>query len=356
MSAAGSRPPASPDAVIDLRSDTVTRPTTAMRRAMAEAEVGDDLYGEDPSVNRLQEVIADLLGTEASLFVPTGTMANQIALQVLTRPGDDVLVSAGAHNMLFESGAAGALAGIQQTVIGTDGTFGPDDITGGYKPDNHNFAPTVAVSFENTHNVGGGIVWDPALMNSAMARARELELATHLDGARLWNAAVATGQSEKELARGFDTVSVCLSKGLGAPVGSLVCGSKERMHRAHRLRKMMGGSMRQSGVLAAAALHALEHHRQRLAQDHDNAAFLAAELNGVDGLSVDRERVHTNIVMVDLDGDRGSADAVAARARAAGLLCHPFGARRIRLVTHLDVARDQCARAVEILADAVSAD
>jgi threonine aldolase len=344
--------------LIDLRSDTVTRPTPAMRRAMAEAEVGDDVYGEDPTVNALQERVAALLGTEAALFVPSGSMANQIAIKVHTQPGDGVLVGGSAHNWMFEAGAAGAISSVQVEVLAGDGRFDAAAVRAAYKPDNHMNAPTRMVSVENTHNMGGGLVWDQDAVRSVVACARELGLATHLDGARLWNAAVATGLPESTLAQGFDTVSVCLSKGLGAPVGSLICGSRALVHKAHRFRKMLGGGMRQAGILAAGGLHAVEHHRARLAEDHANAAFLAAELSRVPGLAIDRGSVHTNIVMVDLvtadggDAPAGGNDARALAGRAAehGLLFHGLSARRMRLVTHLDVDRAACTRAVEILA------
>jgi threonine aldolase len=346
--------------VIDLRSDTVTKPTPAMRRAMAEAEVGDDVYGEDPTVNALQERVAALLGTEAALYVPSGTMANQIAIKVHTQPGDGVLVGGSAHNWLFEAGGAGAISSVQVDVLPGDGRFDAAAVRAAYKPDNHMFAPTRLVSVENTHNMGGGQVWDQDAVREVVSCARELGMATHLDGARLWNAAVATGLPERTLAEGFDTISVCLSKGLGAPVGSLLCGSKALVHRAHRVRKMLGGGMRQAGILAAGGLHAIEHHRARLAEDHANAAFLAAELARVPGLAVDATGVHTNIVMVDVAGDGpeapgrpelGDARELARRAGERGLLFYGMTQRRLRLVTHLDVDREACTRAVEILAE-----
>lgn len=337
--------------MIDLRSDTVTKPTQAMRRAMAEADVGDDVYGEDPTVNLLQERVAELLGKEAALFVPSGTMANQIGIKVHTQPGDEILVGQNAHNWLFEAGAAAVISSVQVTLLPGDGRFAADAIRAAYKANNYHLPPTTMVSVENTHNMGGGVVWDLDEVRKVVSVARELGLATHLDGARLWNAAAATGVPERELAAGFDTVSVCLSKGLGAPVGSLLCGSRGLMHRAHRVRKLLGGGMRQAGILAAAGLHAIEHHRARLAEDHENAAFLAAALGEIPGLTVDRSSVHTNIVMVDIDTDRlGSAALLAQHAKERGLLFNPFSAKRIRLVTHLDVDREACGRAVDILA------
>lgn len=342
-------------AAIDLRSDTVTQPTPAMRRAMADAPVGDDVYGEDPTVNALQERVAALLGKEAALLVPSGSMANQIALKVHTQPGDEVLVGQGAHNWRFESGAAGAIASVQVELLPGDGRFDAAAMRAAYKPEQHIWAPpTRLVSVENTHNMGGGLVWEPDALGAVIGCARELGLATHLDGARLWNAAIRTGLSEARLAEGFDTVSVCLSKGLGAPVGSLLCGSRALVRKAHRVRKMLGGGMRQAGILAAAGLHAIEHHRARLVEDHDNAAFLATELARVPGLAVDPPRVHTNIVMVDLVDENLVAQDLAARAAERGLRFGPMSPRRIRLVTHLDVDRAACTRAVEILAALVT--
>jgi threonine aldolase len=338
---------------IDLRSDTVTRPGPGMRRAMAEAEVGDDVYNEDPTVRRLEERVADLLGAEAALFVPTGTMANQIALRALVRPGDEVMIGAGAHVWMFESGALAALAGAQTQVLPGDGRFTAADVRAAWKPDEFHLSPTTVVAVENTHNMGGGLLWDRADLAAVQAAARELQMSLHLDGARLWNAAIAQGVSERVLAAGFDTVSVCLSKGLGAPAGSLVASTSARVALLRRYRKMYGGGMRQVGVLAAAGHYALDHHRQRLAEDHDNARLLADRLTDVAGLRVDPSRVDTNIVMVDLEGT--SAGAVIRRARERGLRLGAAHATRIRLVTHLDVDRAACLRAVDLLAASVAA-
>ncbi|HWM87075.1 MAG TPA: low-specificity L-threonine aldolase [Kofleriaceae bacterium] len=340
---------------IDLRSDTVTRPTAAMRRAMAEAEVGDDVYGEDPTVNRLEQRVAELLGTEAALFVPSGSMANQIAIQIHTRPGDEVLIGRGSHSFLYESGAASAYGGVQLTVLDGDGRFTAAGVRAAHKPDNHHHPPTRLVMIENTHNMGGGLLWDREEVGQVQAAARELGLALHLDGARLWNAAAAAGRSERELAAGFDSVSVCLSKGLGAPVGSLVAGSRERIQRAHRVRKMMGGGMRQAGILAAAGLYALDQHRARLVEDHENAAFLAGRIADLRGLAVDAGRVDTNIVMVDMEPGLGPAAELTQRARARGLFFGAVAPQRIRLVTHLDVDRAACEAAVDILRGLVAA-
>jgi threonine aldolase len=338
---------------VDLRSDTVTQPSAAMREAISNAAVGDDVYGEDPTVNRLQEVVAQLLGVEAALFVPTGSMANQIAIKIHTQPGDEILAGGGAHSWLFESGATGALAGVQICLLDGDGRFAASEVRKNYKPDNHHYAPTKLVAVENTHNMGGGLVWQRDDLADVLKAAAELELKTHLDGARLWNAALASKASESELAAGFDTISVCLSKGLGAPVGSLLAGSSELMHKAHRVRKMLGGGMRQAGILAAAGLYALEHNRQRMGEDHDNASYLAKELSALQGLDIDLDRVHSNIIMVDVAPECGSAAEIAQRARKQGVLFVSLGPQRFRIVTHLDVNRADCTRAVEVLADVV---
>ena len=336
---------------IDLRSDTVTRPSAAMRAAMAEAEVGDDVFGEDPTINRLQERVAELLGCEAALLVPSGTMANQIAINIHTRPGDEILVGRGAHNWLFETGGAGAISGVQPCLVGDDGRFTGDDVRAQFKADDHHRPPSRLVSVENTHNFGGGRVWQRDALDGVLEAAGALGLATHLDGARLWNAAVATGASEAELAAGFDTVAVCLSKGLGAPVGSLLCGSAALVGDAHRVRKRLGGGMRQAGILAAAGLVALDN-RARLAEDHANARYLAEALAELPGLSVEVDTVDTNIVMVDVAAD--GAAALAARAGERGLRFAALGPARVRLVTHLDVDRAACERAVVIFRELVA--
>ena len=337
--------------LIDLRSDTVTRPGAQMRAAMADAEVGDDVFGEDPTVNRLQDRVAELLAKEAALYVPSGSMANQIAIKIHTDHGDEVHVGRDAHSWLFESGAAGAICGVQPCLLPGDGRFTAADVRAAFKPDNHHHAPTRLVAIENTHNMGGGLIWAPLAVTEVLAVAAELGIATHLDGARLWNVSAATGTDIATLAAGFDTVSVCLSKGLGAPVGSLLCGSRDLVHRAHRVRKMLGGGMRQAGILAAAGLYAIAHNRARLGEDHANAAFMAAALADLDHVNVDLTRVDTNIIMVDLDEAVGSAPELELAARERGVLCVALGPRRLRLVTHLDVDRPACARAVDILTD-----
>lgn len=338
--------------MIDLRSDTVTKPTAAMRRAMHDAEVGDDVYGEDPTARALEERVAALLGKEAARFVPSGTMANQIALLVHCRPGDEVITSEGAHCAFYESGAGAAWAGAQFVVAGAGVVFTPAELDAAAKPDAYWCPRTRLVTLENTHNRGGGRVLPQALVEAVCAHARSRGYATHLDGARLFNASVASGRSVAELAAPFDTVSVCLSKGLGAPVGSLLAGTRAHVTAATRLRKMLGGGMRQVGVLAAAGLYALDHHVARLAEDHANARALADAVRGAGGATADAPE--TNIVMIDLPS-RLAADDVAARARAEGVLVSAFGPRRLRAVTHLDVSRDEVLRAAGVLARAIDA-
>ena len=339
-------------AVVDLRSDTVTRPSGAMRTAMASAEVGDDVYGEDPTVRALEERVADLLGTESALFTPTGTMANQIALRAHTKPGDEVIISRDAHCWRHESGALAANAGVQTYML-PGYTFTGAEVRAAFKGEDPYQAHTRVVAVENSHNMGGGIVWDTAGLAEVTAMAEALGIAAHLDGARLWNAAVASKTTEKALAHGFTSISVCLSKGLGAPVGSVVAGPRDFIRRCHRFRKMHGGGMRQAGILAAAGLYAIENNRARLADDHANARALAEALASAKHVSVDVSRVHTNIVMIDLD--KGTADAMSALAREEGVLLGSAGPHRIRAVTHLDVDRDGVMRAAKIIADIAAA-
>ena len=339
---------------IDLRSDTVTRPSPGMRAAMAAAEVGDDVLGDDPTVARLQERAADLLGQEAALFVPSGTMANQIALKVHCEPGDDVLASEGAHLLWHEVGAAGAIAGVQVRSLGKGGRFSGADVETAFQPGAAIQSPTRLVCVENTHNRAGGAVWSRAAMEDVVRAARRLGVALHLDGARLMNAAAATGETPRALAAGFDTVSLAFSKGLGAPVGSVLAGAGKLVARAQRFRRMMGGGMRQAGILAAAALYALDHNVPRLAEDHANARLIAELLAGLPGLLVDPATVESNIVMVDLGPELPPAAEMVARLGARGVLCFAFGPRRIRLCTHLDVDRAACARAAEAFASAIT--
>jgi threonine aldolase len=331
---------------IDLRSDTVTRPTAAMREAMAAAEVGDDVYGEDPTVNRLQERAAALLGKQAALYVPSGTMANQIALLCHCERGDDVLTGEGSHVVLYESGAGSAWAGVGFTIVGSGGVFDAGQMTAAIKPSEYHSPRTRLVALENTHNRGGGRIFPQADVEAIAEAAHARGLVVHLDGARIWNASVATGTPAAGLAAPADTVSACFSKGLGAPVGSVLAGSSALITRARRFRKMLGGGMRQAGVLAAAALHALDHHVERLAEDHVHARQLADGLSRLPGLIC--APVQTNIVLCDLPGR--AADVFQAAAAARGVLFSAIGPHRVRLVTHLGVASADVAHALEAIA------
>jgi threonine aldolase len=327
---------------IDLRSDTVTKPTPAMRAAMAAAEVGDDVFGDDPTVNALQARIAAMLGKEAALFTPTGTQSNLCGLMSHCQRGDEYIVGQMAHTYRWEGGGAAVLGSIQPQPLAQqpDGSIALADIEANIKPDDAHFAITRLLALENTW---GGKVLPQGYVEQATALARRRGLATHLDGARLFNAAVASGVPVAALAQPFDSVSVCFSKGLGAPAGSALVGSKELIARAHRVRKMLGGGMRQAGVLAAAVLHALDHHVERLADDHANARRLAEGLQGLPGVTV--EMPQTNILFVDLAPEK--AAGVVDRLRGAGVLC--TGLYRLRFVTHLDVSRDDIDQAVRVL-------
>jgi threonine aldolase len=330
------------DALIDLRSDTVTRPTPAMRRVMAAAEVGDDVYGEDPSVNALEERVAGLMGHEAALFVPSGTMGNQIGMRLVCEPGQEVLCDADAHVVTYEMGAAAAIFGIStRTVVSAGGRLDAGALIEQVRPqDNWHLTATAAIAVENTHNRGGGLVQPLEELRRLWDWSRDAHVAVHLDGARLFNASVASGVDLATYGRLADTASVCLSKGLGAPVGSVLVASAERIATARLWRKRLGGGMRQAGVLAAAGLYALDHHLARLAEDHEHAQLLAERL-GVDAASVE-----TNIVI--LDGV--AAPVVAEGAKAQGVLVSQVSPRRIRLVTNLGVDRAGVERAADVLA------
>lgn len=327
--------------IVDLRSDTVTLPTPAMKTAMAAAEVGDDVYGEDPSVNRLQAVAAERLGKEAALFVPSGTMANQIAIRVHTQPGDALIAGANAHLFLYEGGGAAALSGVQPVLL-REGLFGAADVRAAIAPDDAHFARTRLVCIENTHNRSGGRVfpWEDQRAIADLARRRGLGL--HLDGARLFNAAIAAAVDVDELAAPYDTVAFCLSKGLGAPVGSLLLGDRETIERAHRIRKLFGGGLRQAGFLAAAGLYALDHHIDRLADDHARATALAQGLEGLPGLSL-AGAPETNMVILQVE----DATAMVSGLGKLGVRVGAVGSRTLRLVTHLGIDDAGVARTIE---------
>lgn len=321
---------------IDLRSDTVTRPSPEMLEAMVRAKVGDDVFGEDPTAIELQTKVAEILGKEAAVFVPSGTMGNQIAIKLHTRPGDEVLCEVDCHIAHYESGAPAALSGVLlRTIQGRRGSIRADQIADHLRHGYEWEARSSLLCVENTHNRAGGTIIAINDIRAVCDEGRRHGLALHLDGARIWNATAATGISEMEYAAGFDTVSVCLSKGLGAPVGSLLAGSSEMIAQARRFRKMFGGGMRQIGFLAAAGLYALDHRRQRLVEDHQNARVLAEGIDTVAGLDIDPTDVDTNIVMFSSDSP---ATDVIARLGEVGILMVPFGPYKVRATTHHDVS------------------
>lgn len=339
------------DRPIDMRSDTVTRPTEAMRHVIAKAEVGDDVLGDDPTVIALQERVASMMGKEAAVFVPSGTMANQTAIRAHCESGDEVICHENGHIIHYETGSPAALSGVMvKGLTGRHGLFTAHDVEAAFRPRSHHFSWSKLVIVENTNNRGGGTIWPLAQAESVASKAHELGMRAHLDGARIWNASVATGIPVGTWARTFDTVSCCFSKGLGAPVGSAVAGSRELITRVHRFRKMFGGTMRQSGILAAAALYALDHHVARLAEDHAAAKKLAAALANTPGISVDMEAVQTNMVFFDVDPALGSAAQFCERLKGAGLWVLPTAPHRIRAVLHLDVSRADVDRAISIIA------
>jgi len=333
---------------IDLRSDTVTKPTSAMREAMARADVGDDVYGEDPTVNRLQDMAAGLLGKEAALFVPTGIMANQLSLRVHTKPGNEVIVEGRAHIVRYEHGAAAALAGVQLHWVTTDrGIMAPEQVEAAIRPKDPYSLSTALICLENTHNSGGGSIYPLSTIQGMAAVAQRHGIPMHLDGARLFNAVVATGVAAAGYARHFKTVSFCLSKGLGAPVGSVIASDAAIIDTLRPMRRMYGGGMRQAGILAAAGIFALEHHIPRLKEDHHHAKRLAELLQKIPAVSVDVDLVETNIVVFSVAGDEPPA-GIVAKLKKAGVLINSVGGRSFRAVTHLDVGTDDIERAGEI--------
>ena len=335
--------------MIDLRSDTVTRPTEAMRRAMAEAEVGDDVYGEDPTVNQLEQRAAEVFEREAAIFVPTGTMGNQIAVRLHTRPGQEVICEARSHLLDWEMAMVAAFSGcVPRTVAGERGILRWEDIQKAIAPKIYYRAQTGLVWIENSHNMAGGTVTPLPVLIDIWEGAQRAGLPVHLDGARVFNAATAAGVSVAELTRGFDTVMFCLSKGLGAPVGSMLVGSREAIAEARSVRKALGGGMRQAGVLAAAGLIALEEMPKRLGEDHANARMLAEAVAECEGAEIDLAGVQTNIVIFHLK-DEGDAAGMVKALREQGILASAVGPHAVRLVTHFDVSQADCRRAAQVL-------
>lgn len=335
--------------MIDLRSDTVTKPSPAMRDAMARADVGDDIYGEDPTVNRLQEVGAALVGKRAALFVPSGTLGNQLSVRAQAEPGREVIVEGQAHIIRYEQGAAAALAGVQlHWVTGTHGLMTAEQVQAAIRPKDPYSIQTALICLETTHNAGGGTVYPLPTIQAIRAVATTHGLPMHLDGARLFNAVVASGVPAAEYARHFETVTFCLSKGLGAPAGSLIATDDPGvMERLRRFRRMYGGAMRQSGILAAGGLYALEHHIARLSEDHANAKRLAARLQQIPAVTIDPSRVETNILFFDVHSTKFSIPAFVAALKQEGVLINAVGGSTCRAVTHLDVSAEDIERAAD---------
>ena len=337
------------DNPIDLRSDTITKPTAAMREAMAKANVGDDVFGEDPTVNELEEETAALLGKEAALFAVSGTMANQLALRAHTEPGDEILVEAQAHIYFYEGGGPAALSGVMCRLLsGERGVFSSADLEAALRPSDPHFPRSRLVCIENTHNRGGGKIWPLKQIEEVADASRRHGLKLHLDGARLWNAAAATSIAESKWAAPFDTVSVCFSKGLGAPVGSVLAGPKDLLARAKRFRKMFGGGMRQAGIIAAGALFALRNHRARLVEDHANAKALAHGISACKKFDIAPSEVETNMVRFRLPGT--PANEIVERLRARGVLTLPADRETVRAVTNLMVSAEDIRLAIDAIA------
>lgn len=339
--------------MIDLRSDTVTLPGDGMREAMARAELGDDVYGEDPTINRLQERAAKLMGKEDALYVPSGSMANLVAVLTHTSSGDSVILGENAHSWLYESGAISALAGVLPIIAGEGGAFTWEDVEKNAKGGNIHMAPTTLVMMENTQNAGGGIVFPQKDVKEICENSRAWGFKTHMDGARIFNAAIATGISATELAEPMDSISFCLSKGLGAPVGSVLCGPAEFIGRGRRMRKMLGGAMRQAGVLAAAGLYALDHNVERLVEDHDHARLLGEGLVEIDGLKIELKNVQSNMVFVEMAKDGMNALEYAAKLKERGVLVNALGKTSLRAVTHLGITREDIKKAIEVFESAL---
>jgi threonine aldolase len=339
-----------PLARIDLRSDTVTRPTPEMRRAMAEAEVGDDVYGEDPTVNRLEQRAAEVFQREAALFVPTGTMGNQIAIKVHTHHGQEIICEERAHIINLESATVAAFSGcLPRPIYGEDGVFTWEQIKKKIAPKAYYRSQTGLIVLENTLNLGGGTIFPQHVADEICDRAHETGLPVHLDGARIFNASVATGKSVAELSAKFDSVMFCLSKGLAAPVGSMLVGSRKFIEAARAYRKALGGGMRQAGILAAAGLIALEKMPHRLKEDHDNAALLAHGLAQIPGIKIDPRKAPTNILVFDVSGAGMDAACFNQRLATHNILANAIGPDLMRFVTHLDVTREHCLKTLDVV-------
>lgn len=340
---------------IDMRSDTVTKPTPGMRQAMANAEVGDDMSAEDPTVNCLETQMAELLGKEAAVYACSGTQSNQMGVRVHCLPGDELLIESTGHIANFEQGAPAALSGVTCRLIpGRYGILDLPDLEGKIRSDNQHFCRTRLVCLENTSNVGGGRVYPLENIDRICAWAHRHGLKVHLDGARLFNAVVASGVPASRICRDIDTISICFSKGLGCPMGSILVGSREDIARARRVRKLFGGALRQAGIPAASAIYAMENHVERLAIDHENARAFADAIREIDGITLDPPDVQTNLVFFNVDPELGNASQLSAKLKQRGVRINATGPQRLRACTHLDVDREAVLRAAEALAESVS--
>ncbi len=341
---------------IDLRSDTVTRPTPAMRKAMAEAVVGDDHFGDDPTVNRLQEKAAALIGKEAALFVPTGTMGNQIAIRLHTEPGQEVITEERGHIFNFEMAAMAVVSGtLARTIRAEDGILDVESIRKAIRPKMYNRAQTGLITLENTHNYAGGTVYSIERSREIIDFAHDRDIPVHLDGARIFNAATALGCEAKDLAKGFDSVMFCLSKGLCAPVGSLLCGDRDFIERARGTRRLLGGGMRQAGVLAAPGIVALDEMTSRLGEDHENARVIAENLTRIDGIEIDATKVRTNVVIFEITRPNMTTHKFLSALKGRGVLGNVVDESRVRMLTHHDVSRKGCLTACEAMRQVMQA-
>lgn len=333
---------------IDLRSDTVTKPTAGMRQAIFEAEVGDDMSGEDPTVNRLEQIVAEMLGKEAAVYNCSGTQSNQMAVRAHCQQGDEILIDETGHIVNYEQGAAAALSGVSARMLrGPFGIFDVEDLEGKVRPDNQHYCVTRLLCIENTTNHGGGRAWPLAKMNRVANWAHDAGLKVHVDGARIFNAAIAGGYTVKEFTRHANTVSICFSKGLGCPMGSILVGDASTIYRARRARKAFGGALRQAGMMAAAAIYALEHHVDRLREDHVNARAFAEAIADIDGIRINVDAVESNLIFFEINAERGTSAQLSAQLLEHGVRVNPSGPQRLRACTHLDVTREEVLRAAE---------
>lgn len=341
--------------IVDLRSDTVTKPTPAMRQVIANAEVGDDMSGEDPTVNRLERMVADLLDKEAAVYNCSGTQSNQMAIRAHCRQGDEILIDETGHIVNYEAGGAAAMSGVSARCLrGQGGIFGVEDLEGKIRPDNQHYCVTRLVCIENTTNHGGGLAWPLSQMNAVADWAHRNGLKVHVDGARLFNAALAQGYSAREFVQQADTISICFSKGLGCPMGSILVGDAQTIYLARRARKLFGGALRQAGMMAAAAIYALENNIERLKEDHDNAQAFAREIAQIDGIRLKVSDVESNLVFFEIDPELGTSAQLSSRLLQQGIKINPSGPQRLRACTHLDVTRADVLYAAKIVRECMA--